>query len=162
MTRQRQRMPPALIAFWLKSNCPPLIIGHIGRLLDREPELGRWDVLAIILRPASTELTGSGGEADLAGGHRVVAGKFRCALFQPLIPDKADQCLNRWPEIAALPHQQIKILPKQRNEIEARRFRRRARRDAAVGLAGADRSGEIGTREAWRIEPPQILMFCGG
>src|SRR6266478_8333473 len=104
----------------------------------------------------------SDGEADLAGGCRVVAGELRGALFQPLLPDKANQRLNRWPEIAALPHQQIKILPQQRDEIEARRFRRGAGRDAAIRLAGADRGGKIGTREAWRIEPPQILMSGAG
>src|SRR5258708_28590255 len=105
---------------------------------------------------------GSGREADLAGGRRVVAGKFRRALLQPLLTDKADQCLNRWPEIATLPHQQIKILPKQRDEIEGRRFCRGARRDAAMRLAGADRSGEIGPREAWWIRPAQIFKSCAG
>src|SRR5712672_2317633 len=140
----------------------PLSFGTLAVLLDRELELGRQDVLAIILRSASTELTGSGREADLAGGRRVVAGKFRRALLQPLLTDKADQCLNRWPEIAALPHQQIKILPQQRDEIEARRFRRGAGRDAAIRLAAADGNGEIGTRETRRIEPPQILGSGAG
>ena len=65
-------------------------------------------------------------------------------------------CIER-PEIAALPHQQIKILPEQRDKIEPRRFCRGAGRDAAIGLAGADRGGEIGTGKAGRIEPAQIL-----
>src|SRR6476646_3821705 len=124
MTRQRLRMPPALIAFWLKSKrSSPYHLAHRPYCLTGSLSSGRQDVLAIILPPASTELTGSGREADLAGGRRVVAGKFRRALLQPLLTDKADHCLNRWPEIAALPHQQVEILPKQRDEIEARRFR---------------------------------------
>src|SRR6266849_26064 len=163
MTTQRLRMPRARISFWLKSQASSrLSLGTLAILLDRELELSRWDVLAIILHPASTELMGSCGEADLAGGRRVVAGEFRGALLQPLVSDKADQRLNRWPEIAALPHQQIKIFPKQRDEIEARRFRRRAGRNAAIRLAAADGSGEIGTRETWRLQPAQIFVAGAG
>src|SRR5258707_15475591 len=99
-------------------------------------------------------VNGSGREADLAGGRRVVAGKFRRALLQPLLADKADQGLNRWREIAALPHQQIKILPQQRNEIEASRFRRGAGRDAAIRPPAADGSGETGTRGRWSVDGP--------
>src|SRR6266567_9144845 len=86
----------------------PLSLGTLAVLLDRELKLKPVRVLAIIPRPASTELMGSGGETDLAGGRRVIAGEFRGALFQPLISNKADQRLNLWPEITALTHQQIK------------------------------------------------------
>src|SRR5260370_17445450 len=50
----------------------PLSFGTLAVLLDRELELGRQDVLAIILWPASTDPTGSGREADLAGGRRLL------------------------------------------------------------------------------------------
>src|SRR5207237_8186136 len=74
--------------------------------------------------------------------------------------DKADQRLNRRPEIAALPHQQIKILPKQWNEIEARRLRCGAARNPAIGLAAADGGGNIWTGQTWRGGPAQILVFA--
>ena len=79
----------------------------------------------------------SSGETDSTGGRRVVAAEFRRPLLQPFLPEETDQRLHRRPEIAALPHQQIEILPEQRDEIESRRFRRGAGGDAAVGLAGA-------------------------
>src|SRR6266516_8120988 len=163
MTGQRPRMPRARIFFWLNSQASSRCHwAHWPYCLTASLKLSAVRVLAIIPRPASTELMGSGGEADLAGGRRVIAGEFRGALFQPLISNKADQRLNLWPEITALTHQQIKVFPQQRDEIEARRFRRGAGRDAAIRLAGADRSGEIGTREAWRIEPAQIPMAGAG
>src|SRR6266481_5838990 len=55
-----------------------------------------------------------GGEPDLTGRRRVVTGEFRGPLLQPFLPEEADQRLNLRPEIAALPHQQIEILPGQR------------------------------------------------
>src|SRR6478735_4236765 len=98
-------MPPARIAFWLKSKrSSPYHLAH---------------------RPYG--LTGSSSSA----------GSTFLQLFYR-------------------PHQRVEILPKQRDEIEARRFRRGAGRDAAIRLAAADGSGKIGTRQTWGIETPQI------
>src|SRR5258708_11300461 len=114
----------------------------------------------MILWSASTKLTGSGGEPDLAGGRRVVAGEFRGALLQPFLPDKTDQRLHLWPEIAALPHQQIKILPKQRDKIEAGGFCGGTGRNAAVGVAGAAPRRKIGPGETGRLQPATRLWCC--
>src|SRR3954453_23948652 len=110
----------------------------------------------------SSTKAGSGRKPDLPSGRRVVAGEFGGALLQPPAADKTDQCLNRRAEIAALPHQQVEMLPKQRDKIEPRRFRGGPRRDAAVGLASADRGREIRAGQAGRLEPVQIVWFDAG
>src|SRR5882724_2403428 len=53
----------------------------------------------------------SGREADLSGGGGIVARQLRGALLQPRVAQEADQRLDRGPEIAALPHQEIETLP---------------------------------------------------
>src|SRR4051794_19816955 len=79
----------------------------------------------------------SGREADLAGGRGIVAGQLLRALPQPPFAEKPDQGLHGGPKVAALAHREVKILPDQRHEIEPGRARRRARRDAAIGLSRA-------------------------
>src|SRR5260370_39668705 len=157
MTTQRRRPPRAWIFFWLKSQMssrdhqalwPYCLTGSLAQPAR---------VLAVNSQSASTRLVRSSGEPDLTGVRRVVAGKLRRSLFQPFLPEEADQRLDLGPEIAALPHQQIEILGEQRDKIEARRFCRGTGRHAAVGLAGPDRGRQIGTRETWRIEPAQLL-----
>src|SRR3981081_678014 len=113
-------------------------------------------VLAFFLSAAARR-DGSRGEPDLPGLRRVVPGNLRRPLLQPLLAEKADQRLDLRAEIAALPHQQIEILREQRDKIEPGRCCRGAGRDAAVGLAGADRGRKIGPGETWWLEPAQLL-----
>jgi hypothetical protein len=97
----------------------PSPFGALAGLIDRELKLKPVYVLAVILQPRSNKWNGSGGEPDLTGRRRVVTGEFRGPLLQPVLPEEADQRLNLRAEITALPHQEIEILPDQRDEIEA-------------------------------------------
>src|SRR5450755_4300314 len=114
-------------------------VGRVNPLTPR-PDLGR-----------------SGGKPDLAGGCGVVAGQLGGALPQPAVAEQADQGLDRWPEVAALAHQQIEALPQQRREIEPRRLGRGPRGDAAIGVAAADRGRQIPARQTGRLQPAQVL-----
>src|SRR5882672_12080032 len=123
---------------------------RIGRicLLDRELSSAG----ASSCKVSVARVNGSGGKPDLTCWRRVVTAELGRSLLQPLLCHKADECLNRGPEIAALPRQQVEILPEQRDKIEAGRFRGGAGGDAAVGIAGADLDCQIGAGETGRLE----------
>src|SRR5436189_2707970 len=65
----------------------PLSLGTSAVLLDRELTLSRRPLLQLFCGPRQL---GSGGEADLAGGRRIVTGEFRGPLLQPFLADEAD------------------------------------------------------------------------
>src|SRR3569833_1987016 len=104
----------------------------------------------------------SGGEPDLTGGGRVVAAELAGALRQPPVAEEAHQRLHRGPEIAALARQEIEAFPGQRDKIEPRNLCSRARSNAAIGAAVADRRGKVRSRQAGRLEPLQVLQRCAG
>src|SRR5882757_321189 len=94
--------------------CPP-VAPALAVLLPRRLDSANWSHLQLF---EVVNEAGSGRKPDLPSGRRVVAGEFGGALLQPPAADKTDQRLNRRAEIAALPHQQIKMIPKQRDKIE--------------------------------------------
>src|SRR5260370_8580463 len=121
MTTSRPQTPQAWIFCWLKSlvssryrsaHWPYCLTGSLSQPVH---------VLAIILRPASTKLIGSGGEPDFTGGPRGVTGGLPGPLLPPIFPHKTDLTTHPLPEIATFPHDQNKNLPHTPAQIQASR-----------------------------------------
>src|SRR6185312_11577342 len=92
----------------------------------------------------------SNHKSHRAGPVEIVAAQLLRARGERVRAHKAGKRLHRRLEIVALAQQEIKPLPHDRHESEPGGGGDRARGDAGVGAAGADRLCDVGTGRAYR------------
>src|SRR5215472_17256607 len=107
--------------------------------------------------PAAFAIFASVDLTDRANRIDIVAAEFHRTLPQCGRAHEPEESLRSGQEIAALPQNQIKVLPRDRQKVQARRQRNGACGDTAVGAVRAHRLCDIHSGRANRRDQGEII-----